>query len=140
MGAARGMPDTKRIVRRSCFLSCVLLLLDQNGQIARDEFGNALGGVRLPEMDVPTGSHNPPTNQADPNLPPFLQFLGNLACALSGSVSPFDQATLDTLYPDHDTYQSQVVESVNALKAQGLLLQSDAVSTITEAAQSGIGD
>ncbi len=109
------------------------------GIVQRDAFGNGLGGVRLASMDAPIATYEP-GNQADPSLPGLLQFIGNLVCALSGSVFPFDQATLDTLYPDHSTYQSQVVGSVNALKAQGLLLQSDAVSTITEAAQSGIGD
>ena len=52
---------------------------------------------------------------------------------------PFDQGTLDALYPDHDTYVSGVVEAANALKAQGLLLQQDAVTVKQAAARSDIG-
>ena len=52
---------------------------------------------------------------------------------------PFDEATLSTLYPNHGTYVSQVVESVNELKSQGLMLQQDAVTVKTAAADSDIG-
>ena len=102
-----------------------LMDLDSTGQITRDTFGNALGGVRLPEMDVPTGRHNPPTNQADPNLPPFLRQIGNLACFLGGSTFPFSEETLDTLYPNHGDYLGQVVRAANDLRKDGFLLQAD---------------
>jgi hypothetical protein len=116
------------------------LVLDVvNGVIQRDAFGNALGGVRVPEMDVPTGSHNPPFNVADPNLPPFLQNLGNLACFLAGSTTPFDQATLDQLYPFHGVYVSQVVHAANELKQAGFLLQEDRMIIVNRASQSSIG-
>ena len=48
-------------------------------------------------------------------------------------------ATLDELYPDHGAYVSQAVAAVNALKAQGLLLQGDASAIKKAAAQSSIG-
>jgi hypothetical protein len=99
--------------------------LDQNGQIKRDGFGNALGGVRLPEMDVPTGSHNPPTNQADPNLPPFLQQIGNLACFLGGTTLPFSPDELGDLYRNQGAYVNQVTRAANALRKEGYLLQED---------------
>jgi len=60
-------------------------------------------------------------------------------CRLSGAVQPFDQATLDGLYPGHDVYVSAVAEAANSLKAQGLLLQQDVVKIKTAAAQSDIG-
>jgi hypothetical protein len=95
------------------------------GVIQRDAYDNALGGVRLPEMDVPTGSYNPPTNVADPTLPPFLQAIGNLFCFLAGSTQPFDEATLDDLYRNPGDYVNQVVRAANALRAEGFLLQAD---------------
>jgi len=52
---------------------------------------------------------------------------------------PFDNATLDSLYRNHGKYVSQVARSVRGLKAQGLLLQQDAVSVKQNAAQSEIG-
>jgi hypothetical protein len=80
------------------------------------------------------------SNTADPNLPPQLGFIAGLACRLSGSVFPFDAQTLDELYPNHDAYVSQVSASVNALKAAGLMLQSDAKATKEAAAKSEIGE
>jgi hypothetical protein len=108
------------------------------GNVQIDEFGNGLGGVRLPSMDVPTATYIS-GNEADSALPPVLQFIGNLACRLAGSVMPFDQATLNMLYPNHGRYRSQISHAVKSLKSQGLLLQSDAVK-IKEMAQSGIGE
>ena len=108
------------------------------GVIQRDAFGNGLGGVRLPAMDVPTATYTP-GNQADPNLPPFLQNIGNLACFLASSVTPFDDATLDALYPNHGMYTSQVAMAANALRDQGLLLNENRSTIVTTAANSTIG-
>ena len=109
------------------------------GGLVRDAVNNVVGGVRLPSMEAPTATY---VSTASPNpfLPPALAGLAFLACRLSGAVVPFDAATLDALYPDHGTYQSQVVGSTNALKAQGLLLQQDAVRLKQAAANSGIGN
>jgi len=96
-----------------------------SGVVQRDAFGNGLGGVRLPVMEVPTATYTP-GNQADPNLPPLLQFIGNLACFLASSVTPFDAATLDDLYRNRGAYVSQVARATNALQMQGLLLPKDA--------------
>jgi hypothetical protein len=111
----------------------LVIELDGTGQIARDEFGNALGGVRVPEMDVPTGSHNPPVNQADPTLPPFLQSIGNLACFLGGSTSPFTPGELHDLYPNRGRYVSQVAIAANDLRDAGYLLQADRMLIIQRA-------
>jgi len=117
----------------------VLMDVDtSDGSIQLDDFGNGLAGVRLPSMDVPTATYKS-GNVADPSLPGFLQGLGNLACFLAGSVTPFDESTLHMLYPSDSKYESQVVQAVKSLKSQGLLLQSDAVK-IKELAQEGIPD
>ena len=117
----------------------VTLTTDGAGTVQRDAYGNALGGVRLPALDVPIASYNPPTNQADPNLPPFLQQIGNLACFLGGSTIPFDGATLDELYPNHGTYVSQVVRAANDLARAGLLLPKDRQKIVAAAVGSPIG-
>jgi hypothetical protein len=115
------------------------VLMDQvGGVLERDSAGNVTGGVRLPAMEAPTATYES-TNQAADGLPPFLTFFGNLACRLSGSVFPFDGATLDGLYPDHDAYTSQVAAAVKTLKSQGLLLQSDASIIKKRAARSAFG-
>jgi hypothetical protein len=108
------------------------------GVVQRDEFGNGLGGVRLPSMDVPTATYTP-GNQADPNLPPFLQFIGNLACRLASSVTPFDPETLDELYPNHGSYVNPVTHAANQLRSDGLLLNHDRSTIVRTAARSHIG-
>jgi hypothetical protein len=107
------------------------------GAVLRDSFGNGLGGVRLPAMDVPIATYTP-GNVADPTLPGLLVFIGNLACRLSSSVTPFDEATLDELYPDHGSYVSQVAMAANALMQQGLLLPKDQQTIKRTAAHSTI--
>jgi hypothetical protein len=117
----------------------VLMDVDLNtGEVQRDVYGNGLGGVRLPVMEVPTATYTP-GNQADPGLPPFLQGIGNLACFLASSVTPFDQTTLDTLYPTHGRYVNQVARATNALQQQGLLLPKDAQKIRDAAVHSTIG-
>ena len=115
------------------------VLMDNNGSaLNRDSNGNAEGGVRLPSMEAPTATYVSSAT-ANPFVPPQLAGIANLACRLSGAVLPFDGTTLGALYPDHSTYVSQVVESANALKSQGLMLQQDAVTVKTAAAASDIG-
>lgn len=115
-----------------------VLLEDIAGVLVRDAQNNVLGGVRLPSMDAPLATYAS-TNIGDPNLPPVLINIGNLACRLSGSVFAFDQTTLDGLYKNHGAYVKRVGASANALKKSGLLLQDDAQRIKRAASQSAIG-
>jgi hypothetical protein len=90
-------------------------------------------------MDAPVPTYLS-TYQADPNLPPNPIGIGELACRLSGSVSPFDQATLDDLYPNHGIYVKQVNASRGALRKSALLLHTEAKQIKNAAAQSDIGN
>jgi hypothetical protein len=116
-----------------------VLMDDAAGILQRDALGNVLGGVRLPSMEAATAVYVSSAT-ANPFLPPFLAGIANLACRLSGAVFSFDEATLASLYPNHGSYVSQVTESVIQLKAQGLLLQQDAVTVKPKAAHSEIGN
>jgi hypothetical protein len=106
--------------------------------VARDEVGNGLGGVRLPMLEVPIETYTP-GNQGDPNLPPFLQNIGNLACFLASSITPIDPATLRELYPNRGAYVSQVVRAANDLRRQGFLLPKDRNQIVQDAAHAFIG-
>ena len=108
------------------------------GVVQRDAFGNGLGGVRPPSVEVPQATYTP-GNSADPNLPPFLQQIGNLACFLASSVTPLDAATLDGLYPNHGIYVSQVIQSSNQARSDGFLLPKDRKKIVNAAAGSSIG-
>jgi hypothetical protein len=129
------------------------------GVIQRDEFQNALGGVRLPELDLPTNSYFSPNNQGklicgnagappppdcipstgDPATDATLQFVASLACRLNGSLEPLSEEVLDDLYPDHGGYVSGIVRRTNALVEEGFLLPDDAKLHYTDAAQSEVG-
>ena len=58
-----------------------------DGGYVRDEHGNAVGGVRSPQVDVPTVAFMSPNAG------------GVGPCNLAGYDEPFDEATLDDLYP-----------------------------------------
>ncbi len=94
--------------------------------LARDSFGNALGGIRLSQMEVPTAVHNG-TNS------------GPGACPRWGYTLDFDAQTLATLYPNHGPYVSQVSNVTDQNLLDGFLLAPDAQQTLEEATHSMIG-
>jgi hypothetical protein len=113
-------------------------VLLSGGVIQRDLASNAIGGVRLPELDVPTNSYFSPNNQGKPAcgspgappppgcIPPELSFIANLACGLNGSYAAFTPEVLDALYPNHGKYVSQIARRTNALVKARFLLPEDA--------------
>jgi hypothetical protein len=111
------------------------LQLDANGSIVRDGDGNAVGGLRLPAIDVPTGTLGP-SNAPNPNdtsgLGPF--------CALVGSFARFDRSHLDALYPSHDAYVHRVADRARLLERARFLTSEDAARLTREARQSDIGN
>jgi hypothetical protein len=96
-------------------------------EIARDSFGNALGGIRLAEHAVATATNT------------GLNGPVTTACRTFGSYQPFDEATLATLYPNHGTYVSQVSQIAQDNVQLGFIVREDAMSTIEKAVKSTIG-
>ena len=115
----------KQVVSAIAPPSGALLEVDANNELALDAFGNAQGGIRLPQLDVPTASYTFP-NEADPNLPGLLQLIGNLVCRLSGNVTAFDEATLDALYPDPAAFLNDFNQAIDDLETARFLLPEDA--------------
>jgi len=99
--------------------------------IARDDDGNALGGVRNPLVDVPvaTLSGDPPGGASIDDVTGD----GAGVCVLFGSTVPFDRATLLERYGTADDYVAAFRESAEAAVAAGYLLQPDADELIAEA-------
>lgn len=98
--------------------------------IARDEHGNALGGIRNPLVDVPVAALS-----GDPAAGTSLEDItaeGGV-CTLFGSTTPFDRDTLVDLYGTADTYVEQFRASAAEAVAAGFLLQPDADELIAEA-------
>ena len=92
--------------------------------IKRDALGNALGGIRTPELDVPTAvlSGDAPAGSS-------------LTCKLFGSTVPFTTATLTSLYPTHAAYVTKFDQAAGRAVKAGFLLPADA--TQIEAAAAG---
>jgi len=106
--------------------------LDAAGDIARDGFGNALGGIRLPVLEVPIATYTG-NNVINPNVFPPLQGLLGLFCRLTGSVFDFDQATLATLYQNNSDYVGRVRASAKGLRKDGFLLQAAVTQIVADA-------
>ena len=81
--------------------------------IRRDRFGNALGGIRLPDFDVPTGVH---TGTRD----------GDVLLSLIGSTRPFTPEQLAELYPDRESYLARWYASLDRGLEAGYILDDDA--------------
>ena len=95
-------------------------------EFARDEYGNALGGIRLAEHVVATAKNT------------GMNSGSNRFCFLYGSHQPFDQATLEALYPTHQAYVGAVREVVGQNLADWLYFA--AGSTGNDSRGRGIAD
>jgi hypothetical protein len=100
--------------------------LDPTVVLARDAYGNALGGIRLASLAVPIA-----TSQGL-NSGPEL-------CFLTGVHIPFDTATLASLYPSHEAYVRAVREAAEQNVRDGFLLKEDALELIRDAQSSLVG-
>jgi hypothetical protein len=98
------------------------LRANADGSVRRDGNGNALGGLRLPAIEVPTASyHGEQSNE----------------CAFTlGRTDPFDAAKLRALYPTHRRYVSLVDRAVDRASQAGFLLPTDAAVVRADAAAS----
>ena len=94
--------------------------------IARDEHGNALGGIRLAAVAVPTAT-NTATNS------------GGQYCRILGSHVPFDAETLARLYPTHAAYVKAVEQVTRENLKAGFITADGAAQIIREAVQSNVG-
>jgi hypothetical protein len=89
-------------------------------ELVRDEFGNAAGGIRLPDFAVPTATH-------------VGESVGAVV-DLAGSSIPFTPERIRALYPDHAAYVERYNRAVDDGLAQGFLLEADAERLRAQAA------
>ena len=101
------------------------------GTVVRDRFGNALGGLRTPFVDLPTATFSPTDASADNTR------LSGL-CPLMGFSIPFSHPTLHALYPSHAAYVAGVTREASALVRRGFWVASDAAQVERQAATSDI--
>ena len=128
--AAGGEPPALRAPTR---LSAAVIQVPK-----RDQDGNALGGVRLPDVAVPTG-----TNGAQNQPQTFT-------CMLIGSFSPFAatkaerertgdaRPSIEERYHGRDDYVNRIRIAAQDLLARGFLLPEDAAVIVQEAASTNL--
>jgi hypothetical protein len=87
----------------------------RDGSLARDEHGNALGGIRWPHVVVPLGTHRAdPPSGGRPDL--------------MGSTTAFEPEKVRLLYGTSEEYESRFAGAVGDLVATGVVLPEDADS------------
>ena len=97
----------------------------ENGKPVLDEFGNVLGGVRSPYVDVPASTW-------------FGSSTGESFCFIAGHEVPFDKAQLKKLYPDHKAYVTAVAKNLSSLVSQRFITKADANKLLEEAKRADI--
>jgi hypothetical protein len=130
------------------------------GIVERDQYGNALGGIRLPDITVPTQTFSA-INFSEPgqqslNPAQLLSTLENIfttlstgvitdpvlrdegLCLLEGYYTPFGTSRLQSLYPTHSDYVAKYAAAAASALASGFLTQSDYDAAIASAQSSPV--
>ena len=81
--------------------------------IVHDAHGNATGGIRSPAVDVPIATF---TGEQDG---------ASLACLIFGTTTPFDAATLRSLYPTHRAFAAAWNKATKRAVAAGHVVSHD---------------
>ncbi|MEO5834387.1 MAG: alpha/beta hydrolase domain-containing protein [Nakamurella sp.] len=92
----------------------------QNGAPVLDRFGNVVGGLRSPYLDVPTSTW-------------FGSSTGPSFCVIAGHEVPFSKDLLQQIYPNHTVYVKAVTKDTKALVKQGFITRQDGDLLISEA-------
>jgi hypothetical protein len=94
---------------------------------ALDQYGNVIGGVRTPAVDVPISTlsgHAPPGS--------------SILCSLFGSTTPLSSATLAHLYPTKADYLADYTKNLDGAISKGYVLQADRAALLAQARQAPI--
>jgi hypothetical protein len=104
--------------------------------IVRDARGLAKGGIRLPELEAPTATIDGGANTGVQETGPGG---ARNFCFLFGRTTPFDEATMKSLYPTHDAFVKKFTDAANAVEKQGYLLKPEADAARKAAHDSKVG-
>jgi len=80
--------------------------------IAVDQYGNAIGGVRTPYLDVPVATY-------------YTTSKGETFCPELAHTVPFDWGRLNRIYGTPENYRAKVAQSVDRLVRERWLTESD---------------
>lgn len=104
------------------------------GFIKHDAHGNALGGLRLPELDAPIATYAMYTNFTTKAWTRRNVY----SCVAAGSTQPFGRDELRKLYPTHEAYVSQFKAAADAALAAGFLRPADHAEALKRAQQAQV--
>jgi hypothetical protein len=90
-------------------------------EIVRDEHGLAVGGIRLPQVEVPVAQNS------------AISLSDDIYSRLGGSCVPFPADTVTARYGDQSTYLSRFADAARAAEKDGVLLPRDVEALIEEA-------
>ncbi|RZI78763.1 MAG: hypothetical protein EOP38_27115 [Rubrivivax sp.] len=99
------------------------------GFVKHDDQGHALGGLRLPEIDVPVAGYGTYSNFASGSFSERNLF----ACVAGGSTKPWPEAELRQRYPSRDAYLNQYKAAADAALAAGFLRPDDHAAALKRA-------
>jgi hypothetical protein len=88
--------------------------LSSYAENVKDHFGNAVGGIRHPTVDCPTGTYASFSKTADGVVQPIF-----------GSVKPFSPEQLKILYGTLENYRTLVTKSTDNTISLGFILHDD---------------
>lgn len=128
--------------------------------VERDRYGNALGGIRLPEIQVPTERYSainfsaPSQESLSPaGLLSTLEGIFTLLetgeitstalrdeglCLLEGYYQPFSTSQLTALYPTHAAYVARYTAAARRELAAGFLTRADYNASVAAAKASSV--
>ncbi len=93
--------------------------------LVRDAHGNAVGGVRSPQVDTPVATLTGINS-------------GTGFCVLFGNTVPLTTSQLQAIYPSHSAFVAQWTAAVSSALAQGFILPEDASELVAAAAGSTV--
>ena len=98
---------------------------------ALDAYGNALGGVRSPQVDAPVAALGGTMNSGTGQIGRF--------CRLFGTTVPLTGEQLAALYPNHKAFVKQWSKAVDRAVKAGFLTEADGKELRAAAASSDVG-
>ncbi len=109
--------------------------LEMDGaKIIRDENGNAKGGIRTPDVDVPISTLHPTASLASLGGGEGAGCdMEGMGCMIFGETIPFSAEKLLELYPTHEDYVTKFKASADAAVAAGFMLEPERDEIVTKA-------
>lgn len=99
------------------------------GFVQDDAIGNAMGGLRMPELDAPIAQYGMYSNVPRAQI----NFWSLYACMAGGSANPLDAQAIRTRYGNEKAYYLAYKQAADKLLAGGFLLAPDHAALLQQA-------